>query len=486
METMSENEEDNVLYFLKQNPQFLERYVKENCSEAQLHHWMKQIGRLKNDAEIQTTTNDIARQSSENDGQVKVTGTRVTSGQGSHIVHAVASASLGPSPQLTQPAKYRRTNRDFILSQLIDSICENISIDGFTLYLKDPYGNVIYPKPAKQPLGGTMTNPKLYPIESRQLLACLAAERKQLMNSADLPKGVRVAAFSIAPLTEAKHVLAQPLLNATEDIVAVIEVYRSPTRRAFTSAEIQLLRSMVRWARLVIESEDKLDVSERAQRLSDFILEVVRNFFSRIKNMDNVIKSIMEHAKQLVKAERVTLFIVDQKKNELYSSILDMGDVTCAKFVQDDSTEIRLPLGEGIAGFVATTGLPVRSNDTYSDSRFYRKVDETYNQVTKSVLAMPLTDGREVVGVIEMINKHEGIFTEEDENLLKIYSIYCGLAINVARHQNCSQWEHKRKLQTSSVIYYCVNQPWSMSSNGLHTNGYSPESSQATMIQCWS
>lgn len=47
------------------------------------------------------------------------------------------------------------------------------------------------------------------------------------------------------------------------------------------------------------------------------------------------------HAKELVKAERVTLFLLDAKKNELYSSILDVGDLNNPKFVEDENEEIR-------------------------------------------------------------------------------------------------------------------------------------------------
>ncbi|VDP84459.1 unnamed protein product [Echinostoma caproni] len=58
--------------------------------------------------------------------------------------------------------------------------------------------------------------------------------------------------------------------------------------------------------------------------------------------MDQVIKTIMGHAKELVQATRGTLFLVDSKKKELYSSILDMGDINSPKFVDTENAEIRL------------------------------------------------------------------------------------------------------------------------------------------------
>ncbi|KAF6778388.1 hypothetical protein AHF37_02314 [Paragonimus kellicotti] len=179
-------------------------------------------------------------------------------------------------------------------------------------------------------------------MQSRDILACYAAESMRPVCSSDMPKDIRIEQLSVVPPPNAKHVIAHPILNAAEDIVGKF-----------------LVSMVVHWAQLVLESDE-------------------------------------EHAKQLVNAERVTLFLVDQKKNELYSSILDMGNLKSANFVHDENAEIRLPLGEGIAGTVAQTGEPIRTNDAYSDPRFCRKVDETYNQVTKSVIAMPLSNGKEL------------------------------------------------------------------------------------------
>ncbi|KER22547.1 hypothetical protein T265_09409 [Opisthorchis viverrini] len=189
-------------------------------------------------------------------------------------------------------------------------------------------------------------------------------------------------------------------------------------------------------------------------------LHPTRNLFTKVKNMDNVIKVIMEHAKVLVRAERVTLFLVDHKKNELYSSILDIGDVNSAVFVQDETNEIRLPLSQGIVGYVARTGQPIRIADAYKDPRFYAKVDEGTQRITKSVLAVPLADGKQVVGVIEMLNKHQGLFTQDDEEFLVAYSIYCTLAINVARmYDRIYRSDKKYRVALEVLTYHnCVTE----------------------------
>ncbi|KAF5401979.1 Phosphodiesterase [Paragonimus heterotremus] len=444
--TMGESVEEKLSGFLKRYPHIVERYIKENCTKAQLADWLEHVSKRTMDEEVQTTTAGRA------DGEVRSVVAPPT-------YHPLRSSIL-LSMQLLRATKLGKTNRELIFSDMTASIREIVPVDGTNLYLREPNGQRIYLQPANQPIRGLEEGCTAFHIQSRDILACYAAESMRPVCSSDIPKDIRIEQISVVPLPNAKHVIAHPILNAAEDLVGVIELYRASTRRPFTASEKQLVSMVVHWAQLVLESDEKLVASEKAQRLGDFILEVIRNLFSRIKNMDNVIKAIMEHAKQLVNAERVTLFLVDQKKNELYSSILDMGNLKSANFVHDENAEIRLPLGEGIAGAVAQTGEPIRTNDAYSDPRFCRKVDETYNQVTKSMIAMPLSNGKEVVGVIEMLNKHHGVFTEEDENLLKVYSIYCGLAINVARmYDRIYRSDKKYRVALEVLTYHsCVSE----------------------------
>jgi HD-GYP domain-containing protein (c-di-GMP phosphodiesterase class II) len=109
----------------------------------------------------------------------------------------------------------------------------------------------------------------------------------------------------------------------------------------------------------------------------------------------------------VVEADRCTLFLVDREKGELWSKIAH------------GTGEIRIPLGAGIAGAVAASALPVRIADAYADPRFNREVDQSTGYHTRSILCVPmLSTTREVVGVIQALNRGGGPFTEEDEDLL--------------------------------------------------------------------
>ena len=79
---------------------------------------------------------------------------------------------------------------------------------------------------------------------------------------------------------------------------------------------------------------------------------------------------------------------------------------------------IRIPKNAGIAGEVATTGEIINIPDAYSDTRFNQEVDKKSGYVTRSILCMPIKAGKEVVGVIQLLNKDIGPFDLEDEEVM--------------------------------------------------------------------
>jgi signal transduction histidine kinase len=97
-------------------------------------------------------------------------------------------------------------------------------------------------------------------------------------------------------------------------------------------------------------------------------------------------------------------------------------------------TEIRLPVGTGIAGSVAETGSTVNIKDVYEDDRFNPEFDRKTGYRTKSMLCMPMTNKDEkIIGVFQLINKQNGVFTEEDEEFIGAFSTHASIAVENAR-----------------------------------------------------
>ncbi len=122
------------------------------------------------------------------------------------------------------------------------------------------------------------------------------------------------------------------------------------------------------------------------------------------------LERIVELCSQATDAERATVYVVDRDSNELRSIVAARSRV-----------EIRLPKGHGLAGHVAETGETINVPDAYADPRFERNVDQLTGFRTVNILAVPVwgSEGHEVVGVIQVLNKRGGAFERHDQMLLE-------------------------------------------------------------------
>ncbi len=137
---------------------------------------------------------------------------------------------------------------------------------------------------------------------------------------------------------------------------------------------------------------------------------------SSVLNRDKLLILIMDEVTRLMHAERSTLFIVDNEKGELWSKIAQKAEIK----------EIHLKIGVGIAGHVAATGEVINIPDAYNDDRFDPTTDKKTGYRTRSILCMPIREPRksdeekgEIIGVLQVLNKVDGAFGKEDEELLK-------------------------------------------------------------------
>lgn len=141
-------------------------------------------------------------------------------------------------------------------------------------------------------------------------------------------------------------------------------------------------------------------------------------------DLNRLLILIMNKITKSIEAERSTLFLYDEERKELWSKIAQDSEIK----------EIRLKLGEGIAGSVMATGETLNITDAYKDPRFNRAFDEQTGYVTQTIFCKPLvnTYGQRI-GVIEVLNKKGGAFTERDEKLLDALCSQAAIAIENAQ-----------------------------------------------------
>jgi HD-GYP domain-containing protein (c-di-GMP phosphodiesterase class II) len=136
------------------------------------------------------------------------------------------------------------------------------------------------------------------------------------------------------------------------------------------------------------------------------ILEVAKAMTAE-RQVSRLLGLVNDAAARVAEADRCSIFVVDRERGELWTP------------VAHGTGEIRIPLGAGIAGAVATTGRVISIPDAYADPRFNPQVDATTGYRTREILCVPMSNtAGEVVGVIQALNRREGAFGAEDEELL--------------------------------------------------------------------
>jgi signal transduction histidine kinase len=179
-----------------------------------------------------------------------------------------------------------------------------------------------------------------------------------------------------------------------------------------------------------VQEQDLL--ANRIRRLEmerDSIQQIGKALSSEL-NLDRLLILVMDEVNRLMNSERGTFYIVDEERGELWSRIAQQAEIT----------EIRLKIGTGIAGYVAKTGETINIKDAYNDDRFDPSVDKKTGYKTRSMLCMPIFESakeeqskKRIIGVLQILNKRDGVFTEDDEELLASIGSQVAITVNNSR-----------------------------------------------------
>lgn len=136
---------------------------------------------------------------------------------------------------------------------------------------------------------------------------------------------------------------------------------------------------------------------------------------------------IIATAAQVLQARAASLFLIDHETQELVFEVA-LGESAAR------ARRYRVPLGQGIAGWVAATGQPLAVADATQDPRFARSLAQSIGYIPKSVLCIPLRQGERVIGVVELFDKRDGQpFSPADMELLAQFASQAAVAIEQSR-----------------------------------------------------
>ncbi|MBV8168850.1 MAG: GAF domain-containing protein, partial [Alphaproteobacteria bacterium] len=219
-----------------------------------------------------------------------------------------------------------------------------------------------------------------------------------------------------------RNILVVPLRSADGVLFGVAQCLNK-IDGAFTDDDQALLTDIAAQAIPALRSSQFI---ERMQIVREKEMEFV-NIIAEISShldLDSLLQRIMSEVTRMLDVERSTLFLNDERNGELFSRLAQ----------GDGIVELRLPNTRGIAGMVFTSGQALNIPYAYADPRFDPGLDDKTGFFTRSILCTPVVNKqRKVIGVMQTLNKKNGIFTDEDERRLRAFTAQIAITLENAK-----------------------------------------------------
>jgi len=219
-----------------------------------------------------------------------------------------------------------------------------------------------------------------------------------------------------------KNIVCAPVRTVRNDVIGVIQILNKKKGR-FTKEDLEIVEAITSQAAVSLQNAQGVEEMVKAREKEMQFLDIVSDVTAEIE-LGSLLQRVMVEATRMLNADRSTLFLNDEKTDELFSRVA-MGD---------GIGEIRLPNSAGIAGAVFQSRETVNIPYAYADLRFNPEFDKQTGYFTRSILCVPITnkDGK-CIGCTQALNKKGGGFTDEDESRLKAFTQQVAIALENAK-----------------------------------------------------
>ena len=308
-------------------------------------------------------------------------------------------------------------NLSEILWTIIDFVTENVNGDRGSLFLNDEETNELYSRVAQ----GELTREirilntvgiagAIFSSKQGEIIHDVYSD-KRFNKEVDQETGYKT-----------KNMICSPVKTVDGRIIGVIQVLNKKKGR-FTKDNLNFVDAIATQAAVSIQNAQNNEFFQKKRAQEMEFVSIVSDVTAEI-DLSALLKRVMEEATRMLNADRATLFLNDEKTNELFSRVA-MGE---------GIGEIRLPNTAGIAGSVFTSGETMNIPYAYADLRFNPSFDKQTGYFTRSILCVPVTNKNgKVIGCTQVLNKKGGKFTEEDESRLKAFTQQVAIALENAK-----------------------------------------------------
>ena len=234
-------------------------------------------------------------------------------------------------------------------------------------------------------------------------------------------------------------------LNAGAATIGTLSIGSRDGSISYTRGQLELLQAIAdQTAGAIVKARLLEETEQRARQLST-LNEITRQLTSTLE-LNPLLQNILENAVGILNCEAGSLFLVDEETDELVFRVT-VGPVATNLIGK------RLPPGTGIVGrAVQTRNAVIENEDQNSKSRF-TGIDQQTGFVSRSLMAVPLQVKDRVIGVIEVINRRDGLpFVQNDETLLNAFAGQAAVAIENARLYTLTDQELASRVEELSIM----------------------------------
>jgi signal transduction histidine kinase len=234
-------------------------------------------------------------------------------------------------------------------------------------------------------------------------------------------------------------------LNAGAVSIGTLSVGSRDGATVYTNGQLNLLQAIAdQTAGAIVKSRLLKESQQRTHQLSS-LNEITRQLTSTLE-LNPLLQNILENAVGILNCEAGSLFLLDEQTDELVFKVT-VGPVATNLVGQ------RLPSGTGIVGRAIQSRGPIIENEDQNSAARFKGIDQQTGFVSRSLMAVPLQVKDRVIGVIEVINRRDGLpFVQDDQTLLTAFAGQAAVAIENARLYTLTDQELADRVEELSVM----------------------------------
>ena len=251
---------------------------------------------------------------------------------------------------------------------------------------------------------------------------------------------------NLTPSTPGVYAWMGVPLNSGSETIGALSVGSPDATVTYTRAQLDLLQAVAdQTVGAIVKARLLQETEQRAHQLAT-LNEITRQLTSTLEQ-EPLLQNILENAVSILNCEAGTLFLVDDQTSELIFKVT-VGPVASNLLGQ------KLPPGTGIVGRAVQLRAPVIENDAQnSTARSNVDIDKQTGYVPRSLLAVPMQIKERVLGVIEVINRRDGLpFVNDDQNILTAFAGQAAVAIENARLLALTDQELTERVEELQVM----------------------------------